>query len=356
MTHRHKVLFLTPAGVGGIGSFSKSVRSNWNIENPRIMLWKVPRSNILGWIAYIPWLLIYFNFLIFFRPSVVHVNLASKGSPVRKWPFVLLAKILGIQVVTQLHSGTFDLDYLSQSSKAAWRFFASSILQLSSKIIFINQKQMSNLIRYGVVRKCKATFLPNPAYLPEVWEHEQPVKIFDAVFIGRVSKEKGALDLIEAIKLLDGTAHSFAFVGKVLLPGYSQKSSLKINQHEITFLGELSHLEAMKVLISSKMLILPSHSENFPMVILEAFARGRPVISTRVGEIENIVSDFKDGRLFEVGHIVELSQLIQYYLDAPEKILMHGAMARQKVEKFYDIKNYPKKLVKIYFSNSGREL
>lgn len=355
MSIRRRVLFLTPRGVGGIASFSQAVRTHWNLRNPGIVLWKVPRSNLLGWISYFPWLLIYLIYLVFFRPSVVHVNLASKGSPVRKLPFVLLAKALGIPIVTQLHSGKFDQDFLSASKKAVWKFISNLILVFSTKVIFINQKQMQNLINHGAVAASKATFLPNHVYLPAVWNIEQPQNVYDAVFIGRVSKEKGALDLLEAIRRLDATPREFAFVGEMLIDGYSSKTSEKINNHGVTFFGELSHFEAMKVLNESKLLILPSHSENFPMVILESFARGKPVISTRVGEIENIVSDFKDGRLFGVEQIEDLSKAIGYYLERPDQIRSDGERGRKKAEQLYDIRHYPKKLVQIYLSTSKRD-
>jgi glycosyltransferase involved in cell wall biosynthesis len=344
-----RILFLAPLGIGGIASFAENVKTEWNLENSRLILWRVPRSNFSGWISYFPKLFLYASYLLFVRPSIVHVHLASKGSPIRKFPFVLIAKILGIPVITQIHSGKLDEEILSRSTSSPWRVITTSILSLSQKLIFINQNQMKTLTDENIVPRSKSYFLANHVHLPDNLESEPKEPDFDVVFIGRVSKEKGALDLIESIKVLQHGSLSFAFVGDIQIPGYLV-GSVEINNQKVTFFGEVPNSVAMEILCNSRILVLPSYSENFPMVILEAFARGKPVISTRVGEIENVVSEFSDGILFEAGDVKQLAAALAAYFDSPSAIAIQGKNARLKAELRYDIRDYAERLVAIYLS------
>jgi len=344
-----KILFLAPLGIGGISSFAENVKSEWNLENSKLILWRVPRSNISGWISYFPKLFLYSAYLVFVRPSIVHVNLASKGSPIRKFPFVIIAKILGISVITQIHSGKLHEEILSRSRSSPWRIITTSILSFSQKLIFINQKQMQTLTDEMLVPRSKSYFLANHVRLPDNVEFEVREPVFDAIFIGRVTIEKGALDLLQSIRGLQHLSLSFAFVGDIQIPGYSV-GLVEINNHKVTFFGEVSNSAAMELLCKSRILVLPSYSENFPMVILEAFARGKPVISTRVGEIENVISEFLDGSLVEAGDVKRLTDAMAAYFDSPSEIVIQGKNARLKAEMRYDIRNYAERLSKIYVS------
>lgn len=336
-------------GVGGIASFSQNVRKAWSPQDTELILWKVPRNDLLGWTIYGPKLLAFFIYSLLFRPKLVHVNLASKGSPFRKAPYVLTAKLLGISVITQIHSGIFDQEMLSRGKKSIWRWVASMILNSSEKTIFINHRQMANMISHGLVRASKAVFLANHVSIPKKVVEREAVQDFDVVFVGRVSVDKGAADLLECLKILQSPLLSFALVGKIELEGFAEGSSVKVNGHSVSFFGEVPHSKAMQVISASSLLILPSYSENFPMVLLEAFARCKPVIATPVGEIENVLSNSQGGSLVEIGNPENLAEVIAEFFSSREKILEAGNRGRQYVENNYDITKYQTKLMSIYF-------
>ncbi len=337
-------------GVGGIASFSKNVSKAWSRREPEMILWEVPRNDFLGWIIYWPKLVYFAVYSLLLRPQLIHVNLASKGSPLRKAPYVLVAKLLRMSVFSQIHSGVFDQEVLSRSPKSIWRRVALAILSASEKTIFINQRQMANMVSHQLVSASKAVFLANHVGIPEKIIELESMQNFDAVFVGRVSIAKGAADLLESLKMLQSHSLSLALVGRIELEGFEVGSPVKINGHSVSFLGEVSHSDAMQVINSSRILVLPSHSENFPMVLLEAFARCKPVIATPVGEIENIIRKSQGGSLVAVGDIENLSKKIDEYFNAPEKILEAGSLGRKYVEEHCDIRNYQSKLMSIYFS------
>ena len=77
------------------------------------------------------------------------------------------------------------------------------------------------------------------------------------------------------------------------------------------------------------LLVLPSHSEGLPRVVMEAFARGRPVVGARAGGIPDIVEDGVSGLLVEPGNIPALADALVRLLSDLElaEQLAAGALA-----------------------------
>jgi glycosyltransferase involved in cell wall biosynthesis len=102
-------------------------------------------------------------------------------------------------------------------------------------------------------------------------------------------------------------------------------------------------------------LILPSiWYENFPRVIVEAFACGLPVIATRVGAITEIIEDGVTGILVNPGNASELAAKIQWASSNRAKMAEMGLKARKTYETLYTpVQNY-ERLISIYRSVLGR--
>ncbi len=83
--------------------------------------------------------------------------------------------------------------------------------------------------------------------------------------------------------------------------------------------------------------VLPSRNEGISNTILEAFASGLPVIATAVGGNVELVEDGVTGRLVASGDMAALVQALLFYLDAPARIVEHGATARRQAEQRYSI-------------------
>lgn len=338
-------------GTGGIATFAQNLVEHWQQEDVNLKLWKVPRSNLRGWITYIPNLFAFAFELTFRKPSLVHVNLASKGSPLRKFAFVYLALCLKIPLVTQIHSGAFARDLGESKKGSIWNKVTLKIISASNLVIFINHKQMDEMIQSRLVQPGKSAFLANHIPVPRQISAQNQKPMFDGIFVGRVSKDKGAEDLLISIASLPHSK-KFAFVGKISIPGITAPSVHDYGENQVTFLGELSHEDTLNLIEKSSFLILPSYSENFPMVILEASARGKPVIATNVGEIGQIVRHNSNGLLIEPGDVSGLARCIIFYLENPQIGNTHGLAARALVEQKYDLVTYPTELLSLY-SDSG---
>jgi glycosyltransferase involved in cell wall biosynthesis len=108
----------------------------------------------------------------------------------------------------------------------------------------------------------------------------------------------------------------------------------------VSVIGEVAAIDVH--IDDADFLILPSDSpEPFGLVVLEAFARGRPVIASRAGGVLDVVTDGFDGRLYEIGNAEALRSILQS-VDRQQAIQM-GLNARKTYEQKFSIVAYRKR-------------
>jgi len=155
------------------------------------------------------------------------------------------------------------------------------------------------------------------------------------LFVGRLSQEKGVGTLIEAWHDLD---IPLKVAGTGPLEG-----ELTDSQNEfVTALGMLDHDSVKKEMRKAAFLVMPSEwYEGFPMVLVEAFSQGLPVVASRLGGMAEIVEDGITGLHFEAGNAKDLAEKVQWMHDHPEECQQMGLNARKVFEEKYTAdKNY----------------
>jgi glycosyltransferase involved in cell wall biosynthesis len=344
------VLVVTPHGIGGITTMTESMRDAWPYDNPKLVLFRVPRHSFRGWINY-PFSLLSFTFLLLIRNvKVCHVNLSTGGSPIRKFAYILVARALGVPIVLQVHSGKFHTVLASSSTSRIWKAIVKASVHLATGILALNNQQILFLQDQGFSSSKPIHFLPNaiPIRVEDRTHPLEQEKNFDFVFVGRVSEEKGAVDLLNSLKLIRNQHLSLAVVGKYELSFGAEQFLKEASPHKITLFGEVSRTEVDHILRQSRALVLPSHVENFPMVILEGFRAKIPAIATNVGETSAMVVSDKTGRLIPAFSPETLADaLITYFLDNG-KCMQEGLNGFHKLESSFDIEKYPAKLLHAY--------
>jgi glycosyltransferase involved in cell wall biosynthesis len=165
-----------------------------------------------------------------------------------------------------------------------------------------------------------------------------------AVFIGRLSQEKGVDVLLDAFKRLNC---------KLLLKVVGDGPLLaELNRQQlpaVEFAGRKSHAECMEILTHARFLILPSVCyENFPMTIIEAFACGKPVIASKLGAMASVVGDGKTGLLFEPGNPEALANAIKRLWEDEALCAEMGKNARAEFEAKYTADRNFEMLMGIY--------
>ena len=89
---------------------------------------------------------------------------------------------------------------------------------------------------------------------------------------------------------------------------------------------------------ASDIVILPSLFENFPVVLLEAMACGKPTVASRVGGIPEIIKNYTNGILVEPANSSQLAEAILYLLQKPAEHRRIAYNARKTAEKKFDWK------------------
>ncbi|WP_371375773.1 glycosyltransferase [Thalassotalea aquiviva] len=130
------------------------------------------------------------------------------------------------------------------------------------------------------------------------------------LFIGNLIPTKGVFELIDAANILlkSNPSLRFQFIGNGPEFNNLKKQAAELNiSSYIDFLGHQNHDKIVSFIQLADVLILPSHREGVPNVIVEAIACGTPVVATKVGGIPEVVND-KNGILIDTSapnHIVE---------------------------------------------------
>jgi glycosyltransferase involved in cell wall biosynthesis len=109
----------------------------------------------------------------------------------------------------------------------------------------------------------------------------------------------------------------------------------------------LGYVDPSNAYAACDVVVLPSRSEGMPLVILEAMARGRTVIATRVGAVAETITDGTDGRVVEV-HQRHVSSAIVELLTDPEALERMGTAARQTFVDRFSAEEMTNGYVKLY--------
>jgi len=162
------------------------------------------------------------------------------------------------------------------------------------------------------------------------------------LFSGRLIALKGISVLAKAMKEVvsrNKEVH-FVFAGpgsKDLLMKNIQKNAIPSNRYSV--LDQIDRSRIPSLYAKSKMLVLPSFIESFPLSILEAMSSESLVIASNVGGVPEIINDGADGVLVGAGKADELAQKILFFLENEEIRKKMGKNARKKVvEKFTSAK------------------
>jgi glycosyltransferase involved in cell wall biosynthesis len=150
----------------------------------------------------------------------------------------------------------------------------------------------------------------------------------DVLFVGRLAKDKGLWDLLDAIEMLNSVSLRIAGDGPLF---GSLKTAVNQRDLPVELLGYRSDIP--ELMQQSDVLVLPSYREGTPRVITEALASGLPVVSTRIAGIPEQVDEGETGYLIEPGDVDALVNWLDLLSDR-ELRTEFGEQAQQTVTRF----------------------
>jgi glycosyltransferase involved in cell wall biosynthesis len=158
-----------------------------------------------------------------------------------------------------------------------------------------------------------------------------------ALFVGRLSEEKGLRVLLAACRELHGKVPLRIAGDGPLLKEIEQFLSSN-GCSGVTLMGRLNRAEIIRAMHQARFLVFPSiWFEGFPVSITEAFACGLPVIASRLGSMAEIVADEVTGLHFSAGDSQDLSRQMTHTEEMEE---MGGNARTEFVNKYSADRNY----------------
>jgi glycosyltransferase involved in cell wall biosynthesis len=160
-----------------------------------------------------------------------------------------------------------------------------------------------------------------------------PTAVRRLVCVGRLCEQKGQLLLLEAARRLAAARPDFELVlagdGELRADVEAFVKRHKL-QAKVRITGWISNEHIRNEILAAQALVLPSFAEGLPVVIMEAMALRRPVISTFVAGIPELVHHGEHGWLVPAGDVEALAHAMQACLDAPVDTLERMGDAAHK--------------------------
>ncbi|MGX9290396.1 teichuronic acid biosynthesis protein TuaC [Bacillus sp. A015] len=241
-------------------------------------------------------------------PDFIHAHFAMPSGGAA----AVIQKEAHIPYLLTLHGS--DVNVYPSYSKGAFTAFETAVKQASA-VLTVSEELAK---KTHDMTKVEAQFLPLgiplKAFSKTDGDQEDirkqlglPLHEKLVVFVGRLVKEKGLLELADAVSGMDGV--KAVFVGK----GPLAKELTERAGESILLPGQVPNDQVKDYLMAADLFALPSYSEGMPTVVLEALALNVPVIATRVGGLPSLFSTYQH-LLIEPRSTSQLKEAIHAYL------------------------------------------
>jgi glycosyltransferase involved in cell wall biosynthesis/predicted nucleotidyltransferase len=198
----------------------------------------------------------------------------------------IAARLLGIPVVVTVH-GLIDLD--AMGGTFIRRALMGYILRRCDRVIAVSEEIRRRCLAWGVKQvEMRSCGIDTGFFTPE------PMSEQGLLFIGNLTNSKGFDILAEAYEDIR------AATGEPLLLAGKNPEKLSVTEDRgIRYLGTLTPDELREAIRRCKLLVLPSRSEGTPLSVLEALSCNKLVLTSRVGDLQNLITDRENGFLME---------------------------------------------------------
>ena len=245
--------------------------------------------------------------LVRFRPRIVYVHAAPSLSFLRDWLFMVIARLAGAKVVCHYH-GTVHTKFPSLRTSRG-RCIGRVLMRAAHHVIVLGPTYAREMGE-AWHRNGDISWSPNMADV-ELFRGVSPAEPAQwlkpgeraVLFVGRLSAPKGIFDLFDAIPRVIERHPEVRFVLVGVAESDDREPMLRAEvarrgvAERVTFLGSLEGRDKARAYVSSSLIVVPSWTEAFPLVIPEAMAAGLPIVVTAVGAIPDFVTDGADGFL-----------------------------------------------------------
>lgn len=271
--------------------------------------------------------------LIARRPRIVHLNCCLSPLGVyRDLACAVIARLFGKPLVTHYHADFAVFPAGSHHGLSRWCL--RRLANISQLNIALNDESCAGLNALLARGKPPAFVLPN--FIDDRCRgHEAEPGACKArcqvIYVGRISVAKGCREILElAARLPDA---DFVLIGVVL---EDMETAVRSKPANVRLVGALPRADVLAALSRSEIFLFPSHTEGFPVAVLEAMAVGLPVVATRVGAIPQMIEEGRGGFLAGRQAVDELYWGLKALTDDPQRRSAMGGFNRDLARRRYD--------------------
>lgn len=168
-----------------------------------------------------------------------------------------------------------------------------------------------------------------------------------ALFVGRLSLEKGVAQLLEAWRLIAGGNRQLLIAGDG--PERQNLERQAADIPGVTFLGFVARERQREIWEQALFSIVPSiWIEPFGMTVLESWSKGRPVVAHRLGALPELIEDGVTGLIAEPNDPADLAKKIEQCLNAPAETAAMGLAGYRGLERRFSRARWLDQIAEIY--------
>jgi len=286
-------------------------------------------------------------------PALIHINTSLEtGAFQRDALYLLFCKLMGRKVLLHIHGGRLDTFLAGWGRMSAGAILA--MLRMADAIVVLSEIQKKPFHDHGLDDRIHV--MPNMIaagrYTPADRLRTDQTASFHVVFTAsHFVREKGIYELIEAAEKITDRDCGMHFI---LIGGGEEIKAVRDRIHatglsgHFTLTGFISRSAIRRILTESDLFVLPSYSEGFPYVILEAMACALPVIGTPVGAVPEIIREGENGYLVPAQNAGVLSERMDFLYRHRKTGKKMGQNNRRKIENQYQPAVVAQKYIQLY--------
>jgi len=272
--------------------------------------------------------------------DVVHLNCScGKLGLIRDYLCAIVVKKYRVKLITHFHC---DVSYMVRGKTDLFLF--KRLVRITDIVLTLNEgsKKFTDLNSNK-----KSIVIPN--FVTDEYYNSMPLnreindQIYSILFVGHINETKGCHEIYEASKV-------FPEIQFTLLGRMNDQFKKMTKPSNVKLLGEVTNEQVKIEMLKADLLLLPTYTEGFPNVVIEAMACGMPIISTPVGAIPDIIEN-QGGMLIPAKDVDAIAEAI-FVLQNKKLREEMARWNRQKVKNCYTAEKVMNRLFEVYQMNS----